>query len=345
MGHPFESYHRSGALVLAAVVLAAGIVTGASAQDIIIGNRGSTLTGHVEIDGGGGPAERLEVTIALVSGMGARKVFTEPGGYFFARGLYPGTYTASVDPPLRMGLEPGSSEFQIPTGSAGANYTVTIFVKRTAKKGGSVLASGGRLISAHETDKSIPKDARKLYRKGVDAMTGDREVEAVGHFTKALAIAPDYLFALNDVGVLYTRLGRYDDAIGVLKRAIAIAPKSFPPHLNLAIAYFGKSDFAVAGDETAAALAIDPTSSDGLYLSGVLLKRRGDANEAISAFQRSYEEGGVDAIYAQFELGLLYDDAGQKTAAANAFKLFLQFVSSGPQADHARRRLEVFARG
>jgi tetratricopeptide (TPR) repeat protein len=223
------------------------------------------------------------------------------------------------------------------------NYVVTIFVKRKERE--PALLGAGRLISAQETDAAVPKEARKAYNKGSEAARHQRTREAVEYFRRALEIAPDYLFALNDLGVQYTRLGRYDESVAVLERAVAKAPTSFPPHLNLAIAHLGRGDLAKASDEIARALGIDASAHDALFLSGVVERRRGNAEAAVTAFQRAFDAGGADAIFAQFELGQLYDEANQPEAAARAYGVFLQFVTEGPQAAYARQRLAALARG
>lgn len=326
---------------VAALVLA--LVAPAAAQDVIIGERGNTITGHVELEGSGGPPERLEVTIQRVTGGGIRKIVAEPGGYFFAKGIYAGSYVLSVSPPIITGYTDGSAEISIATGSSNANYAVTIYIRRKKREG--LVLGGGRMISAQESDNSVPKDARKAYKKGTEAARGQRVDEAISNYQRALEIAPDYLFALNDLGVQYTRLGRYGESIAVLERAVAKAPKSFPPHLNLAIALLGAGKLQDASREVRVALGLDETACDALYMSGVVERRLGDANAAISAFQKAYDQGGADAIYAQYELGQLYEQAGQATAATQAYRLFLQFVQQGPQADYARQRLRALARG
>jgi tetratricopeptide (TPR) repeat protein len=109
------------------------------------------------------------------------------------------------------------------------------------------------------------------------------------------------------------------------------------------MALLGAGKVQEASAEVATAIGIDPTAFDALYLSGVVNRRLGKTDAAIDAFQKAYEQGGADAVFAQFELGQLYDEAGQQAAAARAYKLFLQFVTQGPQAEYARKRLRDLA--
>lgn len=330
-------------LGIAALAVAAALAATARAQDVIPAGaeRANSLSGHVEVEGVGSPPERLEVTIRRAIGAGETRLFTDSTGNFFARGLFPGNYVVTVKPPLRTDLTEGSAEVMIPDGE-NMTYTVTVFLKKTSPNREAI--TGGRLISAQESDRSVPKEARKAYRDATAALKKQRVDEAIAGYVKALDVAPTYLFALNDLGVQYLRRGRYAEATDVLRRATAAAPTSFPPHLNLAISLYGAGNVDDAAAEIRAALAIDPLAADGLYLSGIVAKKRGDTDAAISAFQKSYEQGGADAIFAEFELGLLYDAAGQAPAAVRAYRLFLQFVRQGPQADHAKQRVSALAR-
>lgn len=339
------SGRRRLASVLAGVFVALSLSTGSPvrAQDGL-GGSGSSISGRVEVENIGAPSERLEVTMQRVAGAaGNRRVFTELGGNFLFTGVTAGNYVVSVRPPIRTGYSEGSAEVTVTSSNNPLSFFVTISIRREAAEKTGIVS--GRMISAQDNDAGVPKAARVAYKKGTAAARKNAAADAIMHFQRAIDIAPDYLFALNDLGVQYTRSGRYADSISVLERAVAKAPKSFPPRLNLAIALYGADRFADSSREVAVALDLDPAAPDALFLSGMVERRRGNAELAIVAFQKAYQEGGADAIYAQFELGQLYDTSGQSTAAVKAYRLFLQFVPQGPHSDYARRRLRAIAAG
>lgn len=329
------------ACALATVTLSTGSPT--RAQDGIEGV-GSSITGRVEVENVGAPSERLEVTMQRIAGAaGNRRAFTELGGNFLFTGVTAGNYVVSVRPPIRTGYSEGSAEVTVTSSNNPINFFVTIYIRREATDKSAIVS--GRMISAQDTDAGVPKAAREAYKKGTAAARKNAAADAIMHFQRAIDIAPDYLFALNDLGVQYTRSGRFLDSIAVLERAVAKAPKSFPPRLNLAIALFGADRFADSSREVGVALDLDPAAPDALFLSGMVERKRGNDDLAIVAFQKAYQEGGADAIYAQFELGQLYDSSGQATAAVKAYRLFLQFVQQGAHADYARRRLRAIVAG
>lgn len=66
--------------------------------------------------------------------------------------------------------------------------------------------------------------------------------DAIAECKRAIALDPDFGNPYNDIGAYLIALGRYDDAIPWLERAIG-APRYGPrhyPHFNLGRAYFAK---------------------------------------------------------------------------------------------------------
>lgn len=86
-----------------------------------------------------------------------------------------------------------------------------------------------------------------------------RPEEALGLIEKAMRLNPhypaSYLFLL---GTEYRLMGRYEEAIAVLKKAITRNPDLLPAHINLAVVYseLGREEEARA--ESAAVLRINP---------------------------------------------------------------------------------------
>lgn len=299
----------------------------------------SAVTGFIEFEGGGRPTERLEVNVQTVTGGSRFRIFSDPGGTFYIRALRPGTYEFSIRVPRAWPYQDGTAElFVLSSSRSSTNYTVTVYLKR--KLSPAIAGISGRTINAQESDDKVAKEARRHYRRGADAAKASRTADAIASFRKALEIEPAYLFALNDLGVQLTKTGSIDEAVAVLRKAIELSPNSFPPHLNLALALLSANRNDEAGVEVALAARIDPSSAEAPFLLGVIERRRDSREAAVAAFQKAYELGGVDVIYAQYELGQLYEELHQPEAAANSYRIFLQFVQRGPHADRARLQLK-----
>jgi Tfp pilus assembly protein PilF len=84
--------------------------------------------------------------------------------------------------------------------------------------------------------------------------------EAIAECKRAIALDPDFGNPYNDIGAYLIAMGRYDEAIGWLERAI-VAPRYGPrhyPHFNLGRAYFAKQMLRRACECFAKALEIEP---------------------------------------------------------------------------------------
>ena len=60
---------------------------------------------------------------------------------------------------------------------------------------------------------------------------------AYDHLQRALKARPDYPEALNNLGVLYLRTGRRDEAVASFEQCIRVAPAFDQSYLNLARVY------------------------------------------------------------------------------------------------------------
>src|SRR5262249_30469259 len=103
-----------------------------------------------------------------------------------------------------------------------------------------------RALKSRETPPAKVVDLRELqvlaaegtgqpYRAAVRSREAGQSADAVRELEHALNIYPDYFRALNDLGVVYMKLDRVEDAARMFDRAIKIAPRVYYPRLNLAI--------------------------------------------------------------------------------------------------------------
>ena len=110
-----------------------------------------------------------------------------------------------------------------------------------------------------------------LYRKG-------RLDEAVGHYTEALRINPDYLEPHNNLGAALFRKGKIDEAICYFTRALRIKPDIAETHNNLGAALFqkGKIDEAIAHFQEALRIRPDYANAHNNLNSALAAKDRFD---------------------------------------------------------------------
>ncbi|HKV46568.1 MAG TPA: tetratricopeptide repeat protein [Candidatus Acidoferrales bacterium] len=83
---------------------------------------------------------------------------------------------------------------------------------------------------------------------------------AIDECKRAIAIDPDFGNPYNDIGAYLIALGRYDEAIPWLERAVT-APRYVPrhyPHFNMGRAYFAKNMLKRARECFQKALDLEP---------------------------------------------------------------------------------------
>jgi len=72
--------------------------------------------------------------------------------------------------------------------------------------------------------KGISIDAQYLYRRAMDLVRQERYETAIRYFRQATVLAPGYAKAFSAMASCHVHLGKFDDAIGLYNRAIAIDP-------------------------------------------------------------------------------------------------------------------------
>jgi tetratricopeptide (TPR) repeat protein len=70
--------------------------------------------------------------------------------------------------------------------------------------------------------------------------------EAIPHYSEAIQIKPDYVDALNSLGVALCGVGRIDEAIGYYNRSLKINPLAAWPNANLGVILATKGKFEEA---------------------------------------------------------------------------------------------------
>jgi serine/threonine protein kinase/Flp pilus assembly protein TadD len=106
-------------------------------------------------------------------------------------------------------------------------------------------------------------------------------------YRKATEIQPHRLY-YDELGSLYLRNGRTDEAIKAFQRSIEIAPDGFKGYRNLGVAYYAQGDLAKASSQFQKALQIQPDAS--IYANlGTVQFAQGFYPRAVEAFERALE--------------------------------------------------------
>jgi len=176
---------------------------------------------------------------------------------------------------------------------------------------------------------------------------------ALASFRRAIDLAPDLAVAWKEMGSALISLGREDEGIEAVGRALALDPADSSAHSALARAYFvGKARWADAVAEYETALRLNPQAGwAALQLAhcAALMRdfARGEAAaRRAAALQEEMQSGkdGVVIVGAYMRLGHL---AALQGRPAPALELFVRELAFFERVDHAlrdRSRIELHQR-
>jgi tetratricopeptide (TPR) repeat protein/predicted Ser/Thr protein kinase len=166
---------------------------------------------------------------------------------------------------------------------------------------------------------------------------------AIESFRRAIDLAPDLALAWKELGSSLTSLGREEEGIEAVQRALALDPADAAAHGALARAFFiGRADFDRAAAEYETVLRLNPQAGwSALQLAHCSALRRDFARgeaaaRQAAALQEEMQSGrdGVVIVGSYMRLGHLAALQGRHQEALDHLHRELRFLQ---QMDHALR--------
>ncbi|MCS3532024.1 tetratricopeptide repeat protein [Chryseobacterium sp. JUb7] len=109
------------------------------------------------------------------------------------------------------------------------------------------------------------KEARDFYDKAIAATEKEDWKEAIKNYKSALEKDSKFVYAWDNLGICYRRVGEYDNAISAYKKSLEIDPKGKMPLQNLAITYSYKKEYQKAIDSYLSFDKIHPGDAEVYY--------------------------------------------------------------------------------
>ncbi len=91
------------------------------------------------------------------------------------------------------------------------------------------------VLDAANSEASVPAAAREAYKRGTALIAAGQFEKSIPELRRAIEIYPQYVRALNDLGVSYMKLKMLDEAASMFRQAIALDKRFFHPRMNLGI--------------------------------------------------------------------------------------------------------------
>jgi Flp pilus assembly protein TadD len=177
---------------------------------------------------GGVPGRALMMTVVSDDGR-TDLVFTDSKGIYSMRTPTTGAvnYTVTIKGDDQT-FETTSTRFRIERNSPGRFF---VFLKAFAA---AKLPVNG-VVDAGTLESNVPSKAHAAYQRALEFI-GKRQFEsAIGSLQEAISLYPEYVRARNDLGVVFMKLNRLDEAAATFRQASEINKRFFHPRLNLGI--------------------------------------------------------------------------------------------------------------
>lgn len=123
------------------------------------------------------------------------------------------------------------------------------------------------------------EDAVEYYTKAVNSSKKEDWNGAIKNYKLALEKDPKFVYAWDNLGICYRRIGDYDKAIDAYKKSVAIDPTGKMPLQNIAIAYIYKKEYQKAIDAYLDLDKIHPNDAEVYYGIGQIYALHLENNE------------------------------------------------------------------
>jgi tetratricopeptide (TPR) repeat protein len=209
-----------------------------------------------------------------------------------------------------------------------------ITVRQLAETGPKPLSSHSGMVSA--ADLNVPQKARKEVDKANEEMAEQNWKKAEEHLDKAIAIAPQYATAYNNLGVLYAKTNDLPREEEALKKAIAADDHFAPAFVNYGKMCILQKNFPQAEILLQKAVTVEPNNSESLMLlaDAEYMNRHFDA--AIVSARQAHSSDKDHPSFVHYIAARSYQQENRQQDALAEFQLFLLEEPKGPRAEHVR---------
>ena len=170
---------------------------------------------------------------------------------------------------------------------------------------------------------------------GLIATREGQTQKAIPYFEQALKLSPDHLIALDNLGNAYRDLQRWDDALRVLRHAVASRPDDPEANYSLGMVYAQLNNSDRAYKFLQEALKLRPDYPQALNNLGVLYLRTNQVAQAIASFEQCIKTApAFDQSY--LNLARVY---ALQNAPEKARSVLLQLLEQHPDHEIAKNML------
>jgi serine/threonine protein kinase/Flp pilus assembly protein TadD len=147
-------------------------------------------------------------------------------------------------------------------------------------------------------------------------------------YRRAIELNPNYPTAHQWYSGILERLGRLDESLIEMKRALELDPLSLVISVNLASIYSDRKEVDLAIGQCRKSIELAPDFGQGWWMLGICLRQKGMLQEAVAALEKANELYG-SSPYALGDLGSVYALSGDKAKALGVLSTLKSFLQRG----------------
>jgi tetratricopeptide (TPR) repeat protein len=164
-----------------------------------------------------------------------------------------------------------------------------------------------------ETNLYCPSKERRAvdyYHQGKTLTEKKKIKEALNSYLKAMELDPGFCDAMDNLGTIYQKGGKADEAIYWHQKAIEANIKDTSAHINLAVDFRLQNRLRESADEYKMAIEIDPQNPEGYFGLGSDYLTIGKSEEALKELQTAeklyMERNSPYLTHARYSIGLAH---------------------------------------
>lgn len=175
------------------------------------------------------------------------------------------------------------------------------------------------------------EEQNKIFEKALAAAHLGNDEEALKLFTSVTSADEKDFNAWLQLGVIHYKAKRYGEARTAYGKAIALKPDYLLALMNLGKLELSQKDLEKAIVAFSNAVKAAPDSADANHLLGETLLQAKKGSLAVGFLNRAIELDPVGKAEVHLRLAALYSAAGLKDRAALEYKAFLEKVKDHPE--------------
>jgi Tfp pilus assembly protein PilF len=189
-----------------------------------------------------------------------------------------------------------------------------------------------RRHSVSTTQLAIPSKAQRDYQEAHKALARHDADAATRRLTEAVALAPQFAEAWNELGTMAYQTHQYARAEECFREALKQDPQSFEPLVNLGGVLVTVHRAEEAWQYNAMAVAMRPNDALAHAQMGMNYFQLGDLDLSVKNLERARAIDPAHFSHPQLLLAEIYARRGEKIPAADMLEEFLHYHPDWPQA-------------